>query len=54
MLAGVTDVGFLPQYLAAAMIQRDFGEDFVYRTNKQNLAISVDVLTILRAWSRLQ
>ena len=43
MLARVKDDGFLPQYLAAAMIRRDFGEDFVLRTNKHSLAIAVEV-----------
>ncbi len=44
MLARVKDDGFLPQYLAAAMIQRDFGEDFVYRSKGHGLSIAADVL----------
>ncbi len=51
MLARVKDDGFLPQYLAAAMIRRDFGEDFVLRTNKHNVAIIVDVLKEFRKLS---
>ncbi len=44
MLARVKDDGFLPQYLAAAMIRSDFGEDFVHRSKTPNLAITKDVL----------
>ncbi len=51
MLARVKDDGFLPQHIAAAMIQRDFGEDFVYRLKNQNLAITKDVLEEFRKLS---
>jgi len=43
MLARVKDDGFLPQYLAAAMIRRDFGEDFAYRTKGPGFAIAAEV-----------
>ncbi len=45
MLARVKEDGFLPQHIAAAMIQRDFGEDFVYRTNKHSIGITQAVRT---------
>jgi len=52
MLARVKDVGFLPQYLAAAMIRSDFGEDFVHRSKTLSLAINDDVLREFRKLSR--
>ncbi len=51
MLARVKDDGFLPQYLAAAMIQRDFGEDFVLRIKSHGLSIAADVLKEFRKLS---